>query len=390
MTNTIFILMLVAGAGGPSPVVFPEQRIPLRFSHALHLKKDIACDYCHEKAPESTRSSDFLIPTESTCSDCHAIDRANPTKQAKPAARCDACHVGFEPGHDVQRVVIAPPHLKFNHKIHISQNIQCTECHGDMRQLDLATREQLPSMTLCLKCHNGAGKLKAPSQCSTCHLTGPSGTMQTSFTEGKLAPSGVLRGDAHTPTFRRDHASVARNDERYCLNCHRKDECLSCHNGVMKPFDIHGNDYVLIHPIEARRDNMKCQSCHRLQTFCVGCHQRTGVGLDVPGGVPKGPQTSSLHFHPDGWVTALYVTNPNHHAWQAMRNIRTCVACHREETCIECHSSTSFKTGGAFPGTSPHPPDWTTGGRCKALAARNKRVCLKCHATTETMALSCM
>jgi hypothetical protein len=212
----------------------------------------------------------------------------------------------------------------------------------------------------------------------------------TQFAEGRLAPSGAIRGDDHTETFRRDHANVARADERYCLNCHRRDECLSCHNGVVKPFDFHGNDYVSIHPVDARRDSIRCQACHRLQTFCIGCHQRTGVALDVPGGTPTKPTTSALQFHPPGWTTQQFQLNPDHHAWQAMRNIRACVSCHREQSCLECHSNFSSGSPGLkMFGVSPHPLSWATSGKCQALASRNKRVCLKCHALTETDHLAC-
>jgi hypothetical protein len=381
MTGTWLLLLWL---GDPSPVVFPEQQIPLTFSHRAHVARSIACDFCHEKAPESTSSRDFLVPPESACSDCHPIDRAKPEKVAKIPARCDACHPGWQGQGQPPRVVIPPPHLKFNHKIHVSGGMHCEQCHGDMKSVDLATRSQLPRMTQCLGCHTGG--TKPPSRCGTCHILLPSGLLQTMFAEGKLAPSGAIRGDVHTPTFRREHAQVARNDERYCLNCHRKDECLTCHNGVVKPFDFHGNDYVSIHPIEARRDALKCQSCHRLQSFCLGCHQRSGVASDPPGGSPGvrvGRTGSPLRFHSDNWVVGSFRDNPEHHAWQAMRNIRACVSCHREQTCLECHSNFSdtrnLPSGFDRP-ISPHPPvGWVNSDRCRALVARNRRVCYKCH-----------
>jgi hypothetical protein len=393
------VLFCAPPADGPSPVLIPEQQIPLTFSHQLHLKKNIACEYCHEKAPESTSASDFLIPKEESCTDCHPIDHKQPEKQAKIAARCDACHPGYKPemGENVARVVVPAPHLKFNHKIHVDQKMPCQKCHGEMTDVTLATREQLPRMEMCLKCHIGGSK-HAPSRCATCHVIKPSGTMQLTFSdvEGKLAPSGAIRGDSHTPEFRRNHAYVARSDEQYCLNCHRKDECLSCHNGVFKPMDIHANDYVSIHSTEARRDTLRCQACHRMQSFCLGCHQRSGVALDPPGGIADRPTASPLKFHPDGWadIGVAFRGDKNHHAWQAQRNIRACVSCHREQTCVRCHASSHMLSDGVTKpfdspyqnglnpmakesGISPHPRHW--GGKCQALAARNQRVCLKCH-----------
>src|SRR5262249_40718558 len=173
------------------------------------------CEFCHEAAPQSTDARDFLIPKEESCSDCHPIDRKQPFKQAKIAARCDACHPGWTGQGELPRIVVPTPHIKFNHKIHVSRGVPCTQCHGDLKNVELARRAQLPTMPLCLGCHTG-GK-KAPSRCGTCHQLTAAGTVETSYAEGRLVPSGVLRGDDHGPTFRREHANVARNDEGYCL-----------------------------------------------------------------------------------------------------------------------------------------------------------------------------
>ena len=48
--------------------------------------------------------------------------------------------------------------------------------------------------------------------------------------------------------------------------------CVDCHDGVSKPLDFHGNDYMSLHTVDARRQSLDCGACHRLQTFCTGCH----------------------------------------------------------------------------------------------------------------------
>ena len=183
----------------------------------------------------------------------------------------------------------------------------------------MVTRADLPMMASCLGCHNGkattSGK-QATARCSACHLTEPDGRLQVKLATpatiaaggtGLLEPSGSLRGfDAHGPTFRRDHAQAGR-DESYCLTCHRRNECVDCHGGVVKPPDIHPSDYVTLHVPDARRNVPDCSSCHRLQTFCIGCHQRTGVASDPTGGLPGvkpnnpfGTGTGVKQFHPPG------------------------------------------------------------------------------------------
>ena len=74
-------------------------------------------------------------------------------------------------------------------------------------------------------------------------------------------------------------------------------------------------------------------------------------------------------------------------AAEARRNQRSCASCHREDTCLACHSTLqdSRVPGGA----NPHPVDWLTSGRCRALVSANPRLCLKCH-RDGSVAFSCM
>ncbi len=368
----------------PSEIIFPAQRLPLRFSHAQHLAKKIDCDFCHDEATKSHLASDNLIPKEDVCTTCHQIDRAHPERTEK-VTPCASCHPGFAVGKEVARVEIPPPNLHFDHQAHVSRGVPCTRCH-DMRDTVLATRAQLPKMELCLGCHNsGRRPLDAPSRCATCHLNRSDGTIETSFPSGILRPSGTLRGDAHTLDFRTHHSAVAREDEKYCLNCHRQDYCQSCHNGVVKPFDFHGNDYISRHPVDARRNDPDCSSCHRAQSFCLACHERLGiVDARTAAGSVFAPN-SARKFHPDGWADPSAARNPDHHAWQAQRNLKQCVSCHRQETCLECHATRDGAGATGKMNVNPHPPNWRGSDRCQALADRNVRVCLRCHTPTDPL-----
>ena len=389
-----FVALLIAqnalAKRNPSTVIFPEQKLPIRFSHKQHLGFKLACDFCHENAPGSLASADNLTPSEDTCGSCHKIDRDQPNKVAKPAARCDSCHLGTNPTNFAAppRVEIPAPYIKFNHKVHVDRDIACARCHGTMADVDLGTRADLPRMPLCLECHNQivALKKKANAKCSTCHLTTVDGTLETEFPTGQLAPSGTLKGDAHTPDFATNHAQVAQQDEKYCESCHRRDFCLSCHNSVVKPLAFHGNDYVSIHAIDARKESLRCEGCHRKQTFCLGCHERSGLVdpsvIDAGNGLTKVQPPRRFHPPYNLWVNAP--RTPDHHSWQAERNLKQCVSCHREETCLECHASSGAKVRG-LPANqsfhvSPHPPAFAGSRQCRALAAKNGRVCLKCHA----------
>lgn len=390
MRASLLWVALLGGSAMAAPpvseVIFPPQRLPLRFSHQKHLQQKIECDFCHERAPQSSAASDNLLPSEEVCSTCHPIDREHPERASRSATACAQCHPGFAPGHDVERLVIPTPNLRFSHRAHTDKGIGCVRCHGGLDRTELATRAQLPKMELCLGCHNSRrGGLNAPSRCATCHLSQADGTLQQLFAAGTLRPSGQLRGDAHTLDFRTHHAQAARGEEGYCKNCHREDFCLSCHDGVVKPFDFHGNDYLSRHPIEARRNDPDCNACHRRQSFCLGCHERLGI-VDARTGVSDGFAPLGVkRFHPDGWADASAANQPNHHAWQAQRNLKQCVSCHRQETCLECHGSRDGAGAAGKMQVNPHPPNWRGSMRCQALADRNVRMCLKCHAAGDAL-----
>jgi c(7)-type cytochrome triheme protein len=390
----LVVVVAVAGLAAaerprlPSAVIFPKQQLPLSFSHAQHLALDIGCGYCHEDAARSRRAVDVNLPGEAVCATCHEIDRAQPEKAVpagEPDARCDACHPGWNGAGSPPRLIIPAPNLKFNHQAHAQRGMKCIDCHGDLLKqgVGLATRAQLPRMSSCLACHDGE---QAAAACTTCHQSDRDGRVRTVYPEGKLIPSGTLRGDAHDLRFRTEHARVASNDERYCASCHVRSFCLDCHDGVVKPLDFHVGDYVRLHAADARRASLDCGACHRRQTFCTGCHSRTGVGDDPKTSAFERPSetnpTPASRFHPPGWVADSggfrVLRSANDHSFQAQRNITACASCHREDFCKDCHQ-----------GTNPHPSAFAGSARCRALASRNGRVCLRCHTDLEDDRLRC-
>jgi len=364
----------------PSPLIIPDQSIPLRFSHAVHLEKaEMKCVDCHRSAMGSVRSRDVNLPKESVCLNCHDIEFPDDT----PKAHCETCHPGYEPqwqeGKDRIRtshvknhppaVRFPEPHLKFNHKVHVERGIGCERCHGDMSRHDLATRENaLPVMGTCLECHDDK---QAPGACTTCHIAAPDGRIQTALPGGSLEPAGWYHRDAHDEDWLRTHRFAASLTDSYCASCHTQKDCVDCHNGVRKPLKVHPNNWILTHTMAARKNVPDCSSCHRSQTFCVDCHQLAKVSPDAPNRPPE-----TLRFHPEGWVDAQGRRGENHHAFEAQRNIRSCAACHTEDSCMQCHSA---KTNLRRPGVSPHPPGFVGSGACDRMLAKNSRVCLKCH-----------
>ncbi|HEY8376155.1 MAG TPA: cytochrome c3 family protein [Nannocystis sp.] len=355
---------------GGSPV-YPEQDIPLRFSHAQHLGLGLQCGRCHGKIADSDKAADFNFPTGKVCDSCHGPQHPRPPTEE---ARCGQCHTRVA-GARVTATLRAPKaQLHFSHKAHMARGTGCATCHGDMSKVRMATVLNLPSEATCLTCHDG---LKASNRCATCHPADTSGRLATRSFSDRVMPALVPRGTsawgaAHDLAFVEDHRGPAKANPGLCAQCHSETFCTDCHAGAVRPMRIHAADYITAHALDARARTQDCQACHRVQTDCLACHQRLGFGggPDAKFGVG-----SPLRFHPVGWDGPP--DSPQSHAFAAQRNIAACASCHTEDSCLACHAT----TGARIPGlnVSPHGPGFAGSMRCQALAGANRRVCLKCH-----------
>src|SRR5262249_14831219 len=145
---------------GPSRVIFPPQRLTLRFNHEKHVSDlKVPCTACHERATTSRVSGDSLLPPATRCDGCHGSDHENladvRADSGELSAECGYCHLGYRPeqGNRVERLLFPAPRLKFNHAVHAARQIGCATCHGRVERVELATRDQLPRMRACVSCH---------------------------------------------------------------------------------------------------------------------------------------------------------------------------------------------------------------------------------------------
>ncbi len=377
LTAAVAIALLV-GAGlaiaatgrERSLAIYPPQRIPLAFDHGQHIEAGADCASCHDPARKSVKSSDRILPAHPECESCHEIEEAKQGKKVDPPSSCETCHLGYDKTvhKAVAKLEFPAPNLIFNHKVHVDRKIECKACHTDMTDVGLATRQHLPKMETCLTCHDGTF---ASAACSTCHVTEPSGRLKLSFASGILRPiQGDPLGIDHGPRYEFTHGTRAKLDQQICMECHGQNECQSCHDAIQKPLAVHPNDYITLHPVQARQDFPKCESCHRYQSFCAACHERVGIGMDAdPNLRPR-----NVRVHPD-YNTFVNIPGPQHHAVLASRDIKQCISCHREESCTSCHASRLLNPNSQ--GRNPHPDGFNA--MCKALQAKNPRACLKCH-----------
>lgn len=362
---------------GPSTAVFPPQKMTLRFNHKFHIAQGAKCQTCHKGALTSESVSDHLIPNGETCDTCHGTDHTNLSKVVKgddESGQCNFCHLGYKAGdgNTVAKLVVPRANMRFNHKKHVTRNIACEQCHGEVAQLELATRDQLPRMRGCFSCHqmtDATSQGEAKGACETCHLKGGAeGTrIKTMFASGEMKPPRWMHNAGHSADFIQRHKMVAANDSQFCANCHKEDFCVGCHDGRVRPRSIHPNDYISMHPIEARLATQRCTSCHKEQNFCLGCHQRVGVSMSGP---PNAREAG--RFHPPKQIWSDAPRKPGHHSQEAMRNLNACVGCHVERDCVVCHGGQGI--GGGF---NPHMAGFANG--CATQFKRNPRPCLVCH-----------
>ena len=352
--------------------VYPEQHLPVRFDHALHLE-DMECGDCHDAAASKV-ARDRMIPGHATCESCHDVEATTGDET------CAMCHTGFDATAMARpkQLVIPTANLKFNHAVHVAKDIGCERCHGSVDKVKLATRQNLPKMETCLECHHPGGE--AAGACSTCHLTDERGKVAKVMPNGaRLVPElGNPFGVYHSPDYARQHEHDAFVRGDTCDACHTESECLACHDAAIKTLKVHPNDWITLHPVPAKHGALECQSCHNYQEFCATCHERVGIGQQSD---PR-LRAANVSVHPPGWATEL---GPNHHGVWASRDINSCASCHREEGCIQCHATRA--RGGDF-GANPHPP----GFRAQAcgLYQKNARVCLKCHQPTDAQLRRCL
>jgi hypothetical protein len=365
---------------GPSTAIYPPQKLTLRFNHKFHVQtQKLRCESCHKGALASQSAQDVLTPKPALCDGCHGTDHSDLNKVEageEASGQCNWCHVGYQPGdgNRVAKFQIPRPNMVFDHKKHLSRNINCQQCHGEVQELELATRDQLPRMRGCFGCHqhpDSAARGDARSACETCHIKGGAtegGRLKTAFATGTMNPPRWMHNAQHAPDFIQRHKYVAANDSQFCANCHKEDFCVGCHDGRVRPRSIHPSDYLNLHSTEARLATQKCTSCHREQSFCLGCHQRLGVTMSGPAGVREAGR-----FHPPKVEWSDPPRRPGHHSFEAMRNLNACVSCHVERDCVVCHGGQGI--GGA--GFNPHNGGFA--GGCKSQFRRNPRPCYVCH-----------
>ena len=166
---------------GPSAAVYPPQKLTLRFNHKFHVEQQkLQCKTCHAGA------TDERVGRRSPDAEGHHVRRVSRHRRTTTSNRvtpgddasgkCNFCHVGYKEGdgNHVAKFDIPRPNMVFNHKKHAARNINCQQCHGDVQELELATRDQMPADARLLRLppasrrRRRAARRRRPARPATC------------------------------------------------------------------------------------------------------------------------------------------------------------------------------------------------------------------------------
>jgi hypothetical protein len=134
---------------GRSQNYSPDQ--PIKFSHAIHAgQNQTDCLYCHSYAETSKTPG---IPATSICMNCHIIVRNGTRSGTFEIAKIINSHDNDTPIKWI-KVHNLPDFVFFSHAQHVSiGKIDCAECHGDVKKMDIIVQVSDLSMGWCVECH---------------------------------------------------------------------------------------------------------------------------------------------------------------------------------------------------------------------------------------------
>jgi hypothetical protein len=146
ITNTFVVNALSLGR---SKDYAPTQ--PVKFSHAVHAGQNgTDCIYCHSSAPFSKTAG---IPPANVCMNCHLIVRNGTRSGLFEIAKVISSYENMKPVEWI-KVHNLPDHVFFSHAQHVTAGgINCTECHGNVKEMDVIKQVSDLSMGWCINCH---------------------------------------------------------------------------------------------------------------------------------------------------------------------------------------------------------------------------------------------
>ena len=144
-----YILVINSITIGRSQYYSPMQ--PIKFSHAVHAGQNgTDCFYCHSSAPYSKIAG---IPPINVCMNCHLMVRNGTRSGQFEIAKIISSYENHLPIEWI-KVHNLPDHVFFSHAQHVTAGkVECTECHGNVKEMDVIKQVSDLSMGWCIDCH---------------------------------------------------------------------------------------------------------------------------------------------------------------------------------------------------------------------------------------------
>jgi hypothetical protein len=155
MAASVSVVLL--GQDGKTPPSAPPAQ-PIPYSHKQHIAIGLKCQSCHV---EPDPGEMMTYPVTSMCMKCHASIDAD-----KPAIKKLADYAKANEEIPWVRVYRIPEWVDFSHKKHLDAGATCENCHGQVSQRDVLTKEVSTSMATCMECHR---QRSVSTQCDYCH-----------------------------------------------------------------------------------------------------------------------------------------------------------------------------------------------------------------------------
>jgi len=327
-------------AVGWTPRTAPR-RSNLRFDHVQHRAevkdKPASCTACHTESGAQRMA--VRPPVVGRCFDCHGIRTAH---LAAPDSACASCHVPLARAVTLTRSDVAgfpvPPS-------HDNPRWPTREGHGAVAGSSMTTN--------CATCH-------AQEFCYQCHAGGtPPRVIAALVSDPRSTALVALRAPAsHGASFADRHAALASAGTASCSSCHIRSDCLECHRTTAANAPgYHPAGFLSRHPAAAYARETSCSDCHSQRSFCVSCHQQSGL---------VATRTLRTGYHD---ANRFFSAG---HGGAARQSLESCVSCHAERDCLPCHSAVGGRR------YNPHGP----GFDAERLRRKNIQMCTVCHGTS--------
>ncbi len=151
--KTVLLAAIWVMFGFFSTGVADEFTQPIAFSHKTHAgTNEIPCEFCHTYARRSINSG---APSLEACVGCHVVVEGEKDDQKEEIKKV----IQYWDKQEIipwKKIYDVPDFVHFSHKRHIKVGFDCTECHGDIAQIDVISMKTMIndlSMGWCMQCH---------------------------------------------------------------------------------------------------------------------------------------------------------------------------------------------------------------------------------------------